>query len=83
MAAKLKTPMLILQGERDYQVTMIDFAGWKKSLGERQDVDFKSYPKLNHLFVEGVGKSKPSEYLTQGYVAAEVIDDIATWVKNR
>ncbi len=46
-------------------------------------MDFKSYPKQNHLFVEDVGKSKPSEYLTQGYVAAEVIDDIATWVKNR
>jgi fermentation-respiration switch protein FrsA (DUF1100 family) len=27
VAAKLKTPMLILQGERDCQVTMIDFAG--------------------------------------------------------
>src|SRR5262249_16239947 len=31
-AAKLKVPMLILQGERDYQVTMDDFAGWKKAL---------------------------------------------------
>ena len=24
--------MLILQGERDYQVTMTDFAGWQKAL---------------------------------------------------
>ena len=29
-AAKLKQPMLILQGERDYQVTMADFDGWKR-----------------------------------------------------
>jgi uncharacterized protein len=34
-AARLKQPMLILQGERDYQVTMDDFEGWKKALASR------------------------------------------------
>src|SRR5262249_14762224 len=32
VAKTLKQPMLILQGERDYQVTMEDFEGWKKAL---------------------------------------------------
>ena len=63
-AKELSKPMLILQGERDYQVTMEDFAGWKKALGSRKDVTFISYPKLNHLFMEGEGKSTPAEYLT-------------------
>ena len=81
-AAKLKMPMLILQGERDYQVTMADFAGWKKVLADRKNVQYKSYPKLNHLFVEGEGKSKPAEYDVPGHVSGEVIEDIAAWIKK-
>jgi uncharacterized protein len=82
-AAKVKQPMLILQGERDYQVTMTDFEGWKKALDKRKDVTMKSYPELNHLFVEGTGKSKPVEYQVEGHVAVAVIDDVAGWIKKQ
>ena len=80
LAATLPARMLILQGERDYQVTMTDFANWKAALGNRKDVVFKSYPTLNHLFEEGVGKSKPEEYAKAGHVSAEVSEDIVRWV---
>jgi len=30
-AARLKQPIWIVQGERDYQVTMADFEAWKKA----------------------------------------------------
>ncbi|HYG61435.1 MAG TPA: alpha/beta fold hydrolase [Thermoanaerobaculia bacterium] len=79
-AARLRQPLLILQGERDYQVTMDDFQAWKKGLAEKKNVTFKSYPNLNHLFMEGEGKATPSEYERPGHVAAVVIDDIAEWV---
>jgi dienelactone hydrolase len=82
VAAKLSMPMLVLQGERDYQVTMADFTFWKKSLEGRTDAALKSYPELNHLFIKGTGKSKPGEYLTAGHVAREVIEDIASWVQG-
>jgi dienelactone hydrolase len=82
-AAKVKRPMIVLQGERDYQVTMEDFNGWKKSLESRKEVRLKSYPKLNHLFMEGEGKSKPQEYEKPGFVSEEVINDIAEWVKKQ
>jgi dienelactone hydrolase len=82
-AKTVKQPMLILQGERDYQVTVQDFDGWKKSLAGRKDVTFKTYPKLNHLFMEGVGKAKPSEYEKEGHVSGEVIEDIAAWIKSK
>src|SRR5208282_4192029 len=59
LAAKLTVPMLILQGERDYQVRMADFEGWKKALAGRSDVTFKSYPALYHLFIAGTGPSTP------------------------
>ncbi len=80
MAKELRQRMLILQGGRDYQVTMVDFENWKKSLDGRPNVVLKSYPKLNHLFIEGDGPSTPSEYKIAGHVAAEVIADIAEWI---
>ncbi len=80
MAKELRQRMLILQGGRDYQVTMADFENWKKSLDGRPNVVLKSYPKLNHLFIEGTGPSRPSEYKIPGHVAAEVITDIAEWI---
>ena len=79
-AANLRQPILILQGERDYQVTMENFANWKKALGSRKDVSFIVYPGLNHLFIEGKGKSMPAEYSIPGNVAKIVIDDIVKWI---
>ena len=57
--------MPILQGERDYQVTMDGFARWKSALSARTDVTFRSYPALNHLFIAGNGPSLPAEYLVR------------------
>lgn len=37
-ARHVKAPMLILQGERDYQVTPEEFAKWRAALGSRRDV---------------------------------------------
>ncbi len=80
-ATSLKQPLLILQGERDYQVTMAaDFARWKAALEGRPHVTFHTYPALNHLFLPGVGQSMPMEYDTPGHVPAEVIADIAAWI---
>lgn len=81
-AKELQKPMLILQGERDYQVTMEDFAGWKKALGSQENVTFVSYRGLNHLFMQGEGKSKPAEYSQPGNVAKVVIEDIVKWMKG-
>jgi dienelactone hydrolase len=78
--SKTSMPLLILQGERDYQVTMKDFGLWKVSLEARKKVTLRSYPQLNHLFVAGEGKSSGAEYQKPGHVAPEVIDDIANWI---
>src|SRR5271157_4067845 len=77
---KLAIPMLILQGERDFQATMKDFALWKAAVGGSKAVTMRSYPALNHLFVAGEGKSTEAEYRKPGHVAPEVIDDIAKFV---
>jgi dienelactone hydrolase len=83
-AARLLTvPMLIVQGERDFQVTLADFAKWKAALASRRDITFRSYPALNHLFMAGTGPSLPAEYLVAGHVAEDVIRDLANWIVGR
>ena len=79
-AKLLERPILILQGERDYQVTMEDFDNWKRALAGADDVAFRSYPSLNHLFIAGSGRITPQEYDQAGHVDEEVIEHIAQWI---
>lgn len=82
IAKEMKLPILILQGERDYQVTTEDFGIWKKELSQHKNVILKSYPDLNHLFMTGEGKAKPEEYNLPNSVDIDVIKDIVEWVKR-
>jgi len=82
LASTLSSPLLILQGGRDYQVTTTAFERWKTALKDRENVTFKLYPDLNHLFIAGKGKSTPSEYQRLGHIAVDVITDVAEWVKR-
>ena len=75
-------PLLILQGERDYQVTMTDFRAWQEALAGYAAARYRSYPALNHLFIAGAGAPHPDEYMTPGNVAKVVVDDIAAWIKT-
>ncbi len=81
-AKSVKMPMFIIQGERDYQVTVADFNGWKSALSDNPLVSFKLYPKLNHLFISGEGKSIPSEYVDGKNMDGEVIRDLIDWIKK-
>ena len=78
--SKLTAPVLVMQGGRDYQMTLADFDGWKKALNGRKNVRFKLYPKENHHFMPGEGLSTPQEYDQPNHVAKEVLDDIAAWI---
>jgi dienelactone hydrolase len=80
----LDKPVFILQGEKDFQVSIEkDFNGYKKVLGDRPDVTFKLYPNLNHLFMSSVYgeilKAK-KEYRVAQHVDQQVINDIADWI---
>lgn len=81
VAKTLPMPMLILQGERDYQVTAAqDFECWKAALQGRANVALRLFPKLNHLFISGEGKSTPQEYGIEGHMDQEVVNAIAQWI---
>jgi dienelactone hydrolase len=77
----LGQPVLVLQGERDYQVRSEDVTEWERAVGPRRGLTVKRYPSLNHLFIAGEGASSPAEYAVPGQVAQEVIDDLARWVR--
>ncbi len=81
-ARDIERPILVLQGERDYQVTMADFQRWENALSAIPNVTLKTYPDLNHLFITGTGMSVPSEYELPGHVSQVVVEDIASFIKN-
>ncbi|HTS01889.1 MAG TPA: alpha/beta fold hydrolase [Thermoanaerobaculia bacterium] len=78
-AASLGLPILVLQGGRDAQVSMKDFAGWQRDLKGVARASLKAYPRLNHLFVAGEGPSSAAEYERPGHVDREVVEDVATF----
>ncbi len=80
-AARLSCRLLVLQGERDYQVTPAELDTWKRGLGAKTDATCTLYPGLNHLFVRGEGPPSPAEYARPGlHVDEQVVVDIATWI---
>ncbi len=79
-AKKIIIPTFIIQGQRDYQVSTENYKLWKKTLKNKSNFSFKLYPKLNHILLEGVDKSTPSEYQIQAKVPEYFIKDIAEWI---
>ncbi|MCK5796475.1 MAG: alpha/beta hydrolase, partial [Deltaproteobacteria bacterium] len=65
------------------QVTLEDLAGWKKVLGRRRNVVFKTYKKANHLLIDGKGLPRPQEYKHAGHVTRKAVEDIAAFVLGR
>ncbi|WP_145949942.1 alpha/beta fold hydrolase [Paenibacillus sp. Y412MC10] len=76
-------PMLVLQGENDWQVPMHEFEQWKEALKGRADVEYKSFPKVNHLLAEYDGLSTGSEYAQPSNVTPAIIDTIANWIDKQ
>ncbi len=80
IARELTVPILVMQGERDYQVTPAQLEDWLAVVGPSDRITVKRYPALNHLFLSGSGPSRPEEYVAPAKVSADVIRDLADWV---
>ncbi len=79
-AGEMTEPVLLLQGEEDYQVTMEDFGIWKDALGEKENWQMISYPGLTHVFTAGQKTEGAAVYSRSDRVDARVIHDIADFV---
>jgi hypothetical protein len=81
-AEAVALPMLVLQGARDIQVVDADWQAWKSGFHDDPRVTFKLYPALNHLGIAGEGPGSLAEYGTPGHVDAQLIDDVAAWIRQ-
>ncbi len=81
-ASSIEKPVLVLQGERDYQVTMTDYNMWLDAYGNSDNWSFKLYPMLNHIMMSGEGAPSNADYSVTGNVDESVIEDIASFIIN-
>lgn len=82
MAESIDELVFVVQGERDYQVTLEDYNLWLDAFSGKDNWSFKTYPSLNHLLMPGEGKPSNEEYKIINQVSEELITDIADWVKS-
>lgn len=80
--AALNAPLLMLQGEGDYQVPPAEFERFRAALSGRTDVAFVSYPGLSHLFTQAGDPPSPDDYAREGSFDGRALDDIAAWIAS-
>lgn len=83
LAKTQNTPLFIIQGENDIQVSMKQFNGWKSALKDHTNVTFKSYPNVNHVLASYEKPSIAQEYYLPSNVFEPIIQDIAKWVLRK
>ncbi len=82
-ARAIPQPLLILQGDRDYQVTVAnDLDVWLKGLKGRTGLTVVQFPQADHLFLDGTGPPTPLDYATASHVDPKVIATIASWIDS-
>ncbi len=75
-------PILILQGEGDYQVTMDDFNLWAQATQEMPKVTRITYPLVNHFLYQGEGTPGPQQYQSPDHVDSQLMDDMIEFIKK-
>jgi len=88
LLAETDVPMLILQGDNDFQVfAHRDFVLFKELLGDRENVTFHLYAGLGHLFMPSTAANLYDSLFERDYVPAqvyaEVLRDIVAWILAR
>jgi uncharacterized protein len=82
-ARNAKIPMLFLQGDNDFEVTLTDLNMWKEELKDYESAEFKTYSGVNHFFIEDSQSSSPGEYSLSGSFSNAVMEDMVKWIKKR
>jgi len=79
VAGNLRMPLLILNGDADGLLSPDDRTGWTEALAGHENVVFRLYAHHSHGLIDQQTLTGPDLRL-QGYVGAEVIEDIAAWI---
>ena len=79
-------PVLIMQGARDFQVSLEeDFNEFKRQLKDRNNIEYRLYDNLNHVFVEALYDDvlkANKEYDVERHIGEDVIGDIADFIHS-
>ncbi len=75
--------VLILQGERDFQVGMKDLELWRETLKENKQAKSTTFSGLNHLFVPAGQTNTIADYDGANNVPPEVIEAISSWILKK
>lgn len=78
LATEIEVPVLVIQGGRDYQVTVEEYELWQQV--KNNDLwTYKYYDTLSHIYNEGGEPPSPVDYHTVD-LDTTVTDDIANWI---
>lgn len=85
VAAQVRAPVLIVHGEKDYQVPVAEVEKTVAAIrrGGNRDVTAKVFPATNHLFVDDAGVGFSYEKLPSFRVRREVLGTMADWLAAR
>ena len=82
----LNKPILIMQGEKDFQVLKdIDYQRYIDELNNKDNIEFKLYPNLNHLFMNSIYNDilkANKEYKVIQHIPNYVINDIVDFINR-
>ena len=80
----ITVPMLVLQPERDFQITAdVDFVAMQELLADRDNVTFRLYEDLDHLFTPTTATNfieHAVSVMEGGRVDRTVLQDIVDWI---
>ena len=84
-AGRVRAPVLILHGEKDYQVPAAEAEKTASAVraGGNRDVTVRVFPSTNHLFLSDAGVGFSYEKLPSFVVKPEVMGAITEWLVTR
>ena len=86
MAADTDKPIMVVQGEADYQIRAdVDYKGWEEKLSGKGNALLKCYEGLNHMMMlpQGPYTDVSKQYERPLHVAQSVISDIGEWILSQ
>lgn len=79
-ARYIEEPVLLLQGEEDYQVTMTDFEMWQDAFEGNDLWTFKSFKGLTHTMMPGSKNDGAASYNIPSHISSDVIQSIKEFI---
>ena len=80
----ITVPMLVMQPERDFQITAdVDFVALQELLAEHDNVIFRLYEDLDHVFTSSRATNfieHAASVMAGGHVDRSVLQDIVDWI---